>query len=136
VNLINVIEVAEEKKPAFGAKCNMCGWCCLTEICAVGLELTDKTIGPCPLLLEGAHDSSEHYCSLAINIPELKETLAVGSGCDAKTQREVLAEMKGDRRAHEAPDKVYIQPPLGIGASPKWIEAEKLTEWESRGWYS
>lgn len=39
------------------------------------------------------------------------------------------------RRIHQIQDKVFIQPPLGLGATAKWIEVEHLEEMENRGWY-
>ena len=35
-NLMELINVAVEQKPAMGEDCNHCGWCCLTEVCEMG----------------------------------------------------------------------------------------------------
>lgn len=98
--LIELLNVAVESKPKFGDACNHCGYCCLTEICSVGLEYTDKTIGPCPHLVgedpEKKHyNQTKHYCNLIIKLPELKKVIGAGSGCCAKTQAEVIEELGG-----------------------------------------
>jgi hypothetical protein len=85
------IEKAQETKPIFGDKCNHCGWCCLTEPCVVGKEITGVTMGQCPLLLRGDHSNPDkYYCSLVIHNAIDKETIGVGTGCDAMTQEEVI----------------------------------------------
>jgi hypothetical protein len=85
-NLINVINVAETNKPALGQPCNSCGWCCLTEVCPVGVELTGTTVIPCKLLVT---QGDKHYCQLATS-EELRGLLAIGQGCDAETQQEKI----------------------------------------------
>lgn len=86
-NLMGMIEAAEEVKPAMGRPCNHCGWCCLTEVCQVGRELTGTTVIPCGLLRS---EGEKHYCSVAKS-DEGKESIGAGVGCCAMTQREVLA---------------------------------------------
>ena len=88
-NLMELITVAAEMKPTFGQDCNHCGWCCLTGPCVVGQEITGKQYGACELLRT---EGDKHYCSLAGN-KSFDEEMAIGTGCDAKTQNEQLAEM-------------------------------------------
>jgi uncharacterized cysteine cluster protein YcgN (CxxCxxCC family) len=97
-NLIKMVEVAVEIKPKFGDTCNHCGYCCLTEVCQVGQELTGKTIGPCKLLIgeepnQKHYDPNKHYCSAALYIPEMKEAIGAGEGCCSETQREVITRL-------------------------------------------
>ena len=90
-NLQRTIEIAEQAKPSFAAPCNHCGWCCLTEVCSVGKELTGGSEIPCKLLRT---EGDKHYCQLAA----MKQThlpLAIGQGCDAKTQNEIIKEIIG-----------------------------------------
>jgi hypothetical protein len=88
-NLMNLITVAAEMKPTFGQTCNHCGWCCLTGPCVVGQEITGKMYGACELLKT---DGDKHYCSMA-GTKDFDEAMGFGTGCDAKTQNEQLAEM-------------------------------------------
>ena len=85
MNLQIAILESQQIKPAMGEPCNNCGWCCLTEVCPVGLELVDAII-PCKLLRT---IGDRHYCSIAYT-PAMKRT--IGSGCDAKTQMEVITD--------------------------------------------
>ncbi|MDH5185228.1 MAG: hypothetical protein OEX12_15200 [Gammaproteobacteria bacterium] len=73
---------ATKVKPKFGDPCNSCGWCCLTEVCSVGVGITGSTKLPCKLL-----DTETHLCTVAAH---LKKELAIGVGCDAMTQKELL----------------------------------------------
>ena len=73
-------------KPNYGSPCNNCGWCCLTEVCAIGQELSGSSELPCKFL---KHEGDKHFCKLA-EVNELKEKLAMGVGCDAKTQSEII----------------------------------------------
>ena len=41
-------------RPAFGAPCNGCGYCCREEVCGLGLEVLPDAVAPCPFLSE--HD--------------------------------------------------------------------------------
>lgn len=87
-DLIAITFVAQNNKPKYGNDCNSCGWCCLTEVCSVGVELTGTKELPCKLLVT---DGDKHYCQLATN-KETKKILGIGSGCCAKTQSEKIAE--------------------------------------------
>ena len=92
-NLIEVLQLSVDKKPAFGEACNSCGFCCLTEVCCVGQELGGGAIGPCKLLTSSL-GKGEHYCSLVQKKPEVFAPLiGAGSGCCAKTQAEVFKEL-------------------------------------------
>ena len=88
-SLGELLTVAVELKPAFGQDCNHCGYCCLTEPCVVGKELTGKTHGPCELLVT---DGDKHYCPLAKD-ETMSEHMGFGTGCCAKTQNELITEM-------------------------------------------
>ncbi|MEE8598651.1 MAG: hypothetical protein V3S69_03945, partial [Dehalococcoidales bacterium] len=63
MNLAKLIARAEELKPAPTEKCNNCGWCCLSEVCPVGVEHGGTTIIPCKFI---ATCRDKHYCSLVI----------------------------------------------------------------------
>lgn len=86
---IKIIGLAQKNKPSFASPCNNCGWCCMTEVCAIGKELGAKE-SPCSKL---RHVEGKYICSLAA-IPEIREALAVGKGCDAKTQNEIIEALK------------------------------------------
>lgn len=86
-DLIPIVNVAMKEKPEFGKPCNSCGWCCLTEVCSVGVELSGSTEVPCNYL---KNEEGRHVCELA---GVLKNELSIGTGCDAKTQAEQLAEL-------------------------------------------
>lgn len=86
---IVLISKAHSRKPKFGEKCNHCGWCCLTQVCAVGQELTGSSRAPCKLLIR---DGDNHYCKLG-ECQSIREVLAMGEGCDAKTQQELIDDM-------------------------------------------
>ena len=91
-NLGKLLTIAIELKPAFGQDCNHCGYCCLTEPCVVGKELTGKTFGPCELLQT---KGDKHYCSL-VETETMTEQMGFGTGCCAKTQNESIAEMMAE----------------------------------------
>ena len=84
------VATASEAKPPMWEPCNNCGWCCLTEVCIIGQELTNvgaKDI-PCTLLVER---DGGHYCSVADAVgDEIHKTMGIGTGCDAATQTEQL----------------------------------------------
>lgn len=83
------VKLAMESKPKFGEDCNSCGYCCLTEVCPIGQELTGSAVAPCNLLIE---KEGKHYCKLAEN-EITREALGIGTGCCAKTQAEVIEEI-------------------------------------------
>lgn len=82
------------EKPAEGAPCNGCGWCCISEPCALSKEFLGAT-DTCPAL-ERAGD--RYACGLITNpslylgTPEFGnavladnfgQMLGIGTGCDA-----------------------------------------------------
>lgn len=83
--MVRIIE-AQSKKPKFGDPCNSCGWCCMTEVCALGQASGAGETIPCK------HLTSDHLCGLASKSDYVKKMLSIGVGCDAKTQNEMLAE--------------------------------------------
>ncbi len=89
--LFKSIEVARALKPSEGETCNNCGWCCLTEVCPTGIEFGKSSQIPCKFLEQ---ESDKHYCGLAkLNIPIINEHLSIGTGCDARTQQEQIADL-------------------------------------------
>lgn len=80
---------ARRLKPPMGQPCNQCGWCCLTQVCPVGEELTKSSKAPCQLLIQ---EGDRHYCKLASH-PILANILDIGGGCDARTVEEQLKEL-------------------------------------------
>lgn len=82
---------AVESKPAMGEACTNCGYCCLTEVCVIGQELTGKRIAPCNLLIE---KDNKYFCKLILN-GFSKEELGIGTGCCAETQNEAIVRLTG-----------------------------------------
>ena len=87
--LISITFEAQKNKPSFSNPCNNCGWCCLTEVCSIGVELSGSKELPCKFM-KSKKDS--HFCGLAL-VNELSDELAIGQGCDAKTQAELIKEI-------------------------------------------
>ncbi len=94
MNLYNSIRQANSIKPKFGEPCNQCGWCCLTEVCPIGVVALSSKMIPCKLL----HETDGKYeCALAnLCTEQLNALLNIGMGCNAKTQQEVLEELSGE----------------------------------------
>lgn len=89
-DLIGLLNIAVETKPTKGDTCNHCGYCCLTEVCAVGKELGGGEYGPCKLLRT---DGDKHYCTLVEKSDAFIEIIGVSTGCCAETQSEVIARL-------------------------------------------
>ena len=88
-NLLIMLTKSTEDKPAFGSPCNHCGYCCLTEVCPIGQELTGVKIGPCKLIVT---NGGKHYCKLVLSGVLLDE-VGVDKGCCAKTQIEAISDV-------------------------------------------
>lgn len=88
--LIDTLNIAVDVKPVKGDPCNHCGYCCLTEVCAVGKELGGGEYGPCKLLRT---DSDKHFCTLIERSDAFKELIGASTGCCAETQNEVIARL-------------------------------------------
>ena len=91
-DLIQLLNIAVEHKPKMGESCNHCGYCCLSEPCEVGKELTGSIYGRCELLIT---EGEKHYCQIAVNEAEsdstvMRDTLGIGVGCCAETQTEAM----------------------------------------------
>lgn len=84
------------QKPAYGAPCNNCGFCCQNKACYLSLELLKSDKAPC-IALESDH--GRFVCGLVKNpghylpIPSYAEStvqtmmatlLGVGKGCDSQ----------------------------------------------------
>jgi len=93
-NIVVTILSAYNDKPKYGESCNNCGWCCLTEVCPVGAELTGSTTAPCTLI---ESRDGKHYCKLA-KVEAFKEVLGLDTSCCAKTQKELTEDFKGENR--------------------------------------
>lgn len=89
--LIELINIAESNKPKMGEDCNHCGWCCMTEVCSMGQNITgdSKYAIPCKLLVER---DGKYYCSVADQVED-KQSLGFDTGCCAQTQTERLNEL-------------------------------------------
>jgi uncharacterized cysteine cluster protein YcgN (CxxCxxCC family) len=87
---IKVISQAYKSKPAYESPCNNCGWCCLTEVCAVGVELSGSKDLPCKFMRT---EGDTHFCKIA-EVEQLQSVLGIGLGCDAKTQAEIIKSYK------------------------------------------
>jgi hypothetical protein len=81
IKLIKAVEI----KPKFGENCNHCGYCCLTEPCPIGQDLTRKTIGPCELLIQ---EEDQYFCKLIRN--GIDVDIGQDKGCCAETQDETI----------------------------------------------
>lgn len=81
------------QKPREGLPCNGCGWCCHTEVCAIGQAAfkLKPTQTPCPGMI---FEDNRVKCGLVIaeNIilsekperkPLIQEALGIGKGCDS-----------------------------------------------------
>ena len=90
-NLIAMLPISVENKPKFGESCNSCGYCCLTEVCSVGKETGGGEFGPCKLLIKDENNENKLLCKLMLdeNSP-FREIIGTGTGCDAKTQQEMI----------------------------------------------
>ena|SRR3990167_2215975 len=55
---------AELGKPKFGQSCNGCGYCCETEICALGAKFLERPASPCPALERSADRT---WCGLVLH---------------------------------------------------------------------
>ena len=87
-----LVKSAHADKPKRGEACNNCGWCCLTEVCPVGVELTGNTKPPCTLI---ESKDGKHYCKLG-QLDEFKKILGLGTECCAATQQEIIEELQNE----------------------------------------
>jgi hypothetical protein len=87
-----LVKTAYDDKPKRGEPCNNCGWCCLTEVCPVGAELTGNTKPPCTLI---ESKDGKHYCKLG-QLDGFKEVLGLGTECCAATQQEIIEELQSE----------------------------------------
>jgi hypothetical protein len=83
------IEAAKKAKPKYNEPCNHCGWCCLTEVCQLGIFHGDTSMIPCQFLIVAG---GIHLCRLITDEIEQEKTLYIGRGCDAQTQEERIAQ--------------------------------------------
>ena len=90
-------------KPAFGAPCNGCGWCCWATACAIAIQhfAGARADEPCPAL---EFEDGRSRCGLVrrpghyLGLPHawadehlgatVAELLGVGRGCDAAILKE------------------------------------------------
>ena len=96
-------------KPAWGAPCNGCGVCCLSEPCPVGVVLSRRTTGACVAVIW--NDEIHRYECGMITQPEAwltlpwrwsrnlmvrlsKRWIASGKGCDCDIEVEVEVEVE------------------------------------------
>ncbi len=77
--------VARMNKPKMDAPCNHCGWCCLTETCALGKLFTPEG-ETCTQLVK---QDGKYYCKLA-STASYAAFLHIGEGCNAITVEEKL----------------------------------------------
>jgi hypothetical protein len=95
------IQASAPEKPAFGAPCNGCGVCCLSEPCPLGMVLSRRRTGACTALRWD--DAQALYRCGAISAPETvlprrwhwaapwltrlaRRWIAAGRGCDSTLQ--------------------------------------------------
>ena len=87
--LFKNIEIARTRKPAFDMECNNCGWCCLTEVCQLGEFYGGTSMIPCQFL---TRKGQKWLCGLILDGTIKRKEISIGSGCDAMTQDERIAE--------------------------------------------
>ncbi|MGA0571524.1 hypothetical protein ACO2Q9_12485 [Variovorax sp. VNK109] len=85
-------------KPVFGAPCNGCGLCCLSEPCPVGIVVSRRRRGACDAL-RWREAESRYVCGMVADPADVlgahwrwaaplirrmaRRWIAAGSGCDA-----------------------------------------------------
>jgi len=89
--LMERIAVAENIKPEYGSKCNSCGWCCLTEVCPIGVMFGGGSMIPCKHIVV---ENDKHLCGLIVNDIVSAEMIGSGEGCCAETQNERLSKIR------------------------------------------
>jgi hypothetical protein len=90
-------------KPALGAPCNGCGWCCAAEPCPLGVVVSRRRHGACAALAWddadgrygcGVLQQPRRHLSLFRLLPQrwaqrvVARWIAAGRGCDADFERE------------------------------------------------
>jgi hypothetical protein len=82
------IHAAAPAKPSWGAPCNGCGVCCLSEPCPVGVAASLRRRGACRALRWDAA-LARYHCAL-MTLPVLngliKRWIAAGQGCDSDAE--------------------------------------------------
>ena len=81
-------------KPALGAACNGCGWCCAAEPCPVGMLVSGRRRGACHALQWDA-SQRRYRCGVLARATRLgplarriaSRWIAAGAGCDAALER-------------------------------------------------
>lgn len=89
-------------KPALGAACNGCGWCCAAEPCPLGVLVSRRRHGACAALVWheprsrygcGVLESPARHLPLLGWLPRawaqrwVARWIAAGRGCDADLER-------------------------------------------------
>ena len=75
-------------KPAWGAPCNGCGICCLSEPCPLGVVVSRRRSGACAALRWDAA-ASRYHCGVLADARQplwrwlVRRWMAAGVGCDA-----------------------------------------------------
>jgi hypothetical protein len=77
-------------KPAFGADCNGCGVCCLSQPCPIGIMVSRRVQGACSALQWDEHDR-RYRCGLLdprrpIVARLARRWIAAGRGCDSSVE--------------------------------------------------
>jgi hypothetical protein len=81
-------------KPAVGARCNGCGWCCAAEPCPLGMLISMRRQGACRALRWDA-ENRRYDCGALARAAHLgpwpqrlvARWIAAGAGCDATLER-------------------------------------------------
>lgn len=94
LNMSTDFIILSKQKPAEGARCNGCGYCCQAEACSLSLEYLHSEEAPC-IALE--FDGEQYRCGLVMHASKYLKTpafgdelirglltraLGVGYGCD------------------------------------------------------
>ena len=72
------------EKPRYGSPCNGCGWCCHSEVCALGKMAFKDAVAPCPAMI---FEEGKVRCGLVLAEMELggetllQDALGIGKGC-------------------------------------------------------
>jgi hypothetical protein len=83
---LKVVELPVLNKPDFGSPCNGCGYCCINEVCKVGLAVYGEHVqAPCPGLKVG---KDRYVCEVLSLVNDEQRaylffTMGIGAGCDS-----------------------------------------------------
>lgn len=95
-NIIYIPPFSTPVKAKKDTPCNGCGWCCHTEICAIGEHFFPSAQAPCPAII---YSDGRVHCGIVLAEAEVLATrtipgdsfadmLGIGKGCCADDPEE------------------------------------------------